>query len=282
MSADQSVGGARADYERIARAIEYLVVHAHEQPSLGELAAHLGIGQHHTQRLFKRWAGVSPKRFVQGLTLERAKALLAGNAALLETSLSLGLSGPSRLHDLFVTVEGMTPAEYRGRGRDLVVRWGLCDSPYGVCLVASTPRGVCDLRFVDQERRDLAEFRDEWSLARLLRDDASARAVAEQIFSGAPGDLLVHLRGTNFQLQVWRALLRVPEGQVIPYEGLAAAVGHPTATRAVASAVAKNPVSFVVPCHRVIRKSGAVGNYRWGPERKRLMLTRESLQAESS
>ena len=275
-----------SDYARVEQAIRFLDENARRQPSLPDVADHVGLSEAHLQRLFTRWAGVSPKRFVQWQTVEHAKRLLReSRASVLDASYEAGLSGGGRLHDLFVTAEALTPGEYKSGGEGVDIAYGVHETPFGDAFVATTARGVCALSFLDVSRpraeeaaRAVAELREGWPAATLRADDAATGAIAERVFSplGAaaerPAPLSLLLKGTNFQLMVWRALLRVPAGAVTTYEELAAATGSPTAVRAVASAVARNAISYLIPCHRVIRKSGVFGDYRWGPARKRAMV----------
>jgi AraC family transcriptional regulator of adaptative response/methylated-DNA-[protein]-cysteine methyltransferase len=273
------------DYRRIARAIDYLRAHHEEQPDLAALARHAGLSQHHFQRLFTRWAGVSPKRFLQHLTLEDARRRLAGSRSVLDLSADLGLSGGSRLHDLFVTVEAMTPGEARSGGAGLDIDWGLHDSPFGRALIASTRRGVCALHFVDGGADAAALLGADWPAARLRRSEAATRELARRIFAPLDGPrrapLALLLKGSNFQLQVWRALLRLPPGTLTTYGDLAAALGRPQAARAVGSAVGANRIGWLIPCHRVIRAGGEITGYRWGAARKAAMLGWEAVRGES-
>jgi AraC family transcriptional regulator, regulatory protein of adaptative response / methylated-DNA-[protein]-cysteine methyltransferase len=288
------VDGGMTDYERVAAAIRYLDENAPRQPSLEEVASAVGLSMHHFHRLFRRWAGITPKRFLQLLTIEAAKRRLDESHSVLRAAYAAGLSGPGRLHDLFVALEGVTPGEYRTGGGGLRITYGLADTPFGAALVGRTGRGVCHLSFHDLEGGasrtwsgtasagphvpELAEeataLRAEWPAATLDRDDGVAAAVASAIFAGQRPPL--HVSGTNFQVRVWEALLEVPEGIVTSYEGLAEAVGRPGAARAVAGAVARNRIAWLIPCHRVIRKVGEAGGYRWGGVRKRAMLAWEA------
>jgi AraC family transcriptional regulator, regulatory protein of adaptative response / methylated-DNA-[protein]-cysteine methyltransferase len=264
------------DYQRIGQAIRFLEDNVDRQPDLAEVAAHVGLSEYHFQRLFTRWAGISPKRFLQFLTKENAKALLA-RTSVLEAAYAAGLSGPGRLHDLFVQAEAVTPGEFKSKGAGLEIRYGFHPTPFGECLLARTERGVCFLAFVDGDREAVLDrLRGDWSNARLVEDAANTAATVEQIFTPGPGaSLTIHLRGTNFQLKVWEALLRLPPGEVTSYEALAARIGLMRATRAVANAVAHNPVAYIIPCHRVLRKSGEFGQYRYGSARKKAILARE-------
>ncbi|MEQ1860066.1 MAG: methylated-DNA--[protein]-cysteine S-methyltransferase [Chthoniobacteraceae bacterium] len=266
------------DYERVARLIRYLDEHQSEQPDLAVLAAQAGLSRFHLHRLFSRWAGITPKDFLQCLTLEHARALLRGGRSVLDAAIGSGLSGPGRLHDLAVALEAATPGEIKSGGAGWTIRVGYAQSPFGLCLIGETPRGVCHLSFHDGADRDLSELHREWPAAQVARDDREAARIASRIFTPAsrPSTVRAFVRGTEFQVRVWRALLRVPSGGVTSYGQLASAMGQPTAARAVGSAVGANAISFLIPCHRVIRETGISGNYRWGPLRKRAMLAWET------
>lgn len=270
-----------ADYGRVAAAIELIAAQREEQPTLRRLSQELGVSEHHLQRVFSRWAGISPKRFLQYLTKEHAKALLR-QTNVLEAALCAGLSGTSRLHDLMVSCDAITPGELRSAGAGLEIRYGIHETPFGGCLLASTERGVCKLAFVDaddEERTLEAELRSEWSNAIITRDDAVTGDIAADVFArdfGARRPLHLLLKGTNFQIKVWEALLRIPPGGLADYGAVAEMVGAPGAARAVASAVAKNDIALLIPCHRVIRRTGDFSSYRWGPNRKRALIAWES------
>jgi len=283
---------------RIAAAIDWLVAHHADQPCLDDAAAAAGLSPWHFQRLFTRWAGISPKRFCQYLTLGHAKRLLAERASVLDAALETGLSGPSRLHDLFVTHEAMTPGEYKALGRDLEIRWGVHQGPLGRALIATTPRGICWFGFVVEGDEDgqIDAFHGEWAEARLVHDPEATRPLAERVFAGLTADggaatdtpaagesppLRLVLKGTNFRVKVWEALLRIPPGGLATYKDIATAIGAPKASRAVGAAVGSNPISLLVPCHRVILASGAVHQYRWSPERKRALLAWEAARTEA-
>lgn len=272
------------DYERIARAIDYLRRNVTGQPDLVAAARHVHLSEHHFQRLFTRWAGVSPKRFVQFLTLEHAKARLATTRGVLDLAGAVGLSGPGRLHDLFVTLEAMSPGEYKGGGAGLAIRYGVHESPFGASLVAITARGICGLHFVDSSSGGIERLRRDWPDAELCRDPTATAPVAERIFrplSSPPGrPLALLVKGTNFQVKVWRALLELPLGALATYGNVAARIGAPDSARAVGAAIGANPVAWLIPCHRVIRESGTLGGYRWGVERKAAMLGWEAARAE--
>jgi AraC family transcriptional regulator of adaptative response/methylated-DNA-[protein]-cysteine methyltransferase len=238
------------------------------------------LSEYHFQRLFTRWAGVSPKRFLQFLTKEGAKDLLGRSENLLDTTHQVGLSSLGRLHDLFVTTEAVTPGEYKSRGAGVTIRYGLHASPFGKCLIAVTERGICHLGFVQTSEGDAIDHLVAgWQQARMIEDRRSTSALVGPIFDlrnrGLGKPLNVHLRGTNFQLKVWEALLQVPAGAVTTYEGIASSIGRPGTTRAVGTAVGHNPIAVLIPCHRVIRKVGEFGNYRYGALRKKALLARE-------
>jgi len=276
---------ATSDANRIADAIVYLERHYRDQPSLDEVAAAAGLSPYHFQRLFRRWAGVSPKRFLQYLTLEHARAALEEGRSVLETAYDAGLSGPGRLHDLFVTFDAVTPGEYKERGTGLTIDYGFVATPFGDGFLALTARGVCGLAFVGDGGRDavLEDYRSRFPGARFQKRAEAATRTASRIFHPRrPSErLILDLRGSNFQIKVWEALLRIPAGVLVSYGDVAAAIGQPNATRAVASAVARNPVSYLIPCHRVIRASGALGEYHWGAARKRTIVAWEAARREA-
>ncbi|MBA4073297.1 MAG: 6-O-methylguanine DNA methyltransferase [Gemmatimonas sp.] len=269
------------DYDRIASAIRYLDAHWRDQPSLADVARRVGLSESHFQRLFTRWVGISPKRFLQQATAQFARSLLRDHRAALSTTLDAGLSNPSRLHELIVHAEAMTPGQVRRGGDGVEIHWGFHASPLGTALVAVTPLGICSIQFADSaadRRAAVARLSAEWPAATLVESAARTRKAARQALGalGAPtGPLALHVRGTNFQLKVWTALLSIAPGCVTTYEAIADAIGQPAAARAVGSAVGRNPVSLLIPCHRVIRKSGGLGGYAWGLERKELILRAE-------
>jgi len=272
------------DYERVARIIRYLDENHLEQPDLADLAAHAGLSRYHLHRLFSRWAGVTPKDFLQSLTLAHAREGLRQGESVLDATFNTGLSSPGRLHDLCVTLAAATPGEIKAGGEGWVIEAGFTDSPFGWCCVGLGPRGVCHLAFVENGDRETAAtaLAGAWPRAHLHWHNAPARRIAAQIFKrtgedSSPAGLRAFVRGTPFQVRVWRALLAVPPGSVVSYGHLAAAVGQPNAARAVGTAVGANPLAFLIPCHRVIRETGVIGQYRWGHERKRLMLGWESV-----
>ncbi|HMB55026.1 MAG TPA: methylated-DNA--[protein]-cysteine S-methyltransferase [Thermoanaerobaculia bacterium] len=269
---------------RFARAIRYLVEHRVDQPSLSEIADFAGLSPHYFERTFKRWAGVTPKQFLQFLTLDHAKSLLAESASVLDASYEVGLSSPGRLHDLFVSVEAVTPGEFKKCGEGMEVAWDVVETAFGEALVATTPRGVCYLSFFGDLSVGAAahDLECAWPRAQVRRDPDAVQPVGERLVRqldgtvDADGPLRLHLRGTNFQLQVWQALLEIPLGAAVSYGDLAERIGRPRAARAVASAVGANPVAILIPCHRVIRSSGEMAGYRWGRGRKRAILGWES------
>jgi AraC family transcriptional regulator of adaptative response/methylated-DNA-[protein]-cysteine methyltransferase len=270
---------------RIARAIAYAAERYQDQPSLEDMAAAACLSPFHFQRVFKRWAGISPKRFLQYVTLSHAKRLLVEDASVLDAALCTGLSGPSRLHDLFVTCDAMTPGEFKALGAQLVIRWGVHDAPLGRVVIGVTERGICWLSFVtDDEAAVIEAFRREWQGATLVRDQAATAGYVRRGFelserSGEPLPLL--LRGTNFQMKVWEALLRIPFGHLVSYQAIAEAIGQPRAVRAVGAAVGRNNISWLIPCHRVILSTGVLHNYRWGTAQKRKLVTLEGAVAKA-
>jgi AraC family transcriptional regulator of adaptative response/methylated-DNA-[protein]-cysteine methyltransferase len=265
------------DYERIATVIRYLDRHHTDQPDLNALAQNAGLSPFHFHRLFSSWAGVTPKDFLQCLTLEHVKALLRDGDSVLDAALGAGLSGPGRLHDLCVTLEAASPGEMKDGGAGLQIDYGFAKTPFGEALIGETARGLCHLSFVNGEGRNGARnlLASEWPNAKLHRADQRAHELAEKIFvhpTEARSPLRAFVRGTPFQLRVWRALLRIPSGTLTSYGRLAALVNQPTAARAVGSAVGTNPIAYIIPCHRVIRETGVLGNYHWDPIRKRVIL----------
>ena len=277
--------GAGSPYHaRIEAALQYLSKKWRQQPELGQAAEAAGMSEFHFQRVFTRWVGVSPKKFLGYLTLDSAKACLERGESVLDAAYEAGLSGPSRLHDLFVTQEAVTPGEFKRRGEGLAIGYGFAPSPFGECLILWTQRGVCGLGFVEQAGRAvcLADLQSRWRDAAFHEDAAQARKLAAQAFAPAerrsrPGLVLY---GSPFQVKVWEALLKVPEGALVSYDMLAQAIGKPGAARAVGGAVGANPLAFLIPCHRAIRKSGAIGDYHWGRARKLALIGWEQAQAE--
>ncbi|MEK9785666.1 MAG: methylated-DNA--[protein]-cysteine S-methyltransferase [Gammaproteobacteria bacterium] len=272
------------DYQRVSAALQFLEAHSLAQPSLSHVAHSVGLSPEHFQRVFKRWVGISPKKYLQSLTLVRAQAGLRGGKSLLSAALKSGLSGTARLHDLFVTFQGMTPGEYQALGLGLEISYGICRSPFGYCLLGMTNRGVCWLSFgTGNLSQELTALEATWPRAIFRHDPDSIARMGKNIFPGngeSPREKIPLLvRGTDFQLMVWRALLDIPSGHTTTYGELAERINKPRAIRALGTAVGQNAISFLIPCHRVIRAGGHFGQYRWGAERKTLMLEWEAIQA---
>ncbi len=279
----EEMGG---DYAIVRRTLEFITENWRDQPGLEEIAAGTGLSAMHLQRVFHRWAGLTPKQFLQAITLDHARHLLRQSASVLDTSYEVGLSGPARLHDLFVVHEAMTPGVYRARGRGLVIRWAFHPSPFGHALIMVSEHGLAGLAFADpgEEKAALDDMRSRWPNADYLEDSAATAPFATRIFD--PGrwqpdtPLRVVLIGTDFEVRVWETLLAIPLGRATTYSDIAARLGKPSAARAVGTAVGKNPVSFVVPCHRVLGKTGALCGYHWGLTRKKAILGWEAGLAE--
>lgn len=265
-----------SDYGRIEQAIRYLEQNFQDQPDLKAVADHVGLSEYHFQRLFTRWAGISPKRFLQFLTVEYAKQLLADSQDLLRVTYEAGLSSPGRLHDLFITSEAVTPGEFKRKGAGLIIFYGFHTTPFGECLLAVTERGICGLTFVTNGEREqaVAGLRQNWLQAELVEDNNQTSEYAERVFSATPDQrpLKLYLQGSNFQLKVWQALLNIPTGTAVSYDTIATWIGQPNASRAIGTALAHNPIGYLIPCHRVIRKAGQLGEYRWGATRKKAIL----------
>ncbi|WP_339374257.1 methylated-DNA--[protein]-cysteine S-methyltransferase [Oscillatoria nigro-viridis] len=269
---------ASEDYHRIAGAIAFMRQNHLNQPNLATVAQHAGLSEYHFQRLFTQWAGISPKRFLQYLTVEYAKSKITQSKSLLDLTLDVRLSSPGRLHDLFVNLEAMSPGEFKAGGAGLQIRYGIHDTPFGKSLIATTARGICNLYFLDttDEQTAAQRLRLTWKNAEIIRDEPTTQSLRDLIFNSEtlseqkPLTLLV--KGTNFQIQVWRALLQLPFGAIATYQSIAQMVARPTAARAVGNAIGKNPIGYLIPCHRVIRESGELGGYGWGVERKTVML----------
>ena len=273
------------DFKRIEKAIRFIEINFKSQPSLDQIAASVNFSKYHFDRLFKRWAGISPVQFLQFMTLNYTKQKLAESRSLLETSLDAGLSGPSRLHDLFVTFEAMTPGDFKRQGAGLKISYGFCNSPFGECLLAITERGICHLGFVEMDERSetLNQLFQTWPGSEFTENQDRIGSIVKNIFridqmqNSRPFNL--HLKGTNFQINVWRALLNIPEGWIVSYQDIASYIGHPKAFRAVANAIAINPVAYLIPCHRVIAKSGKIHQYRWGASRKKALIGWEAARS---
>jgi len=273
-----SLAIAQADYDVVRRALAFVTDHWRQQPELDEIAEHVGLSSNHVRLLFQRWAGISPKSFLQAITLDHARSLLRDSASVLDTALEVGLSGPGRLHGLFVTHEALSPGEWKAKGLGLVLHYGFHPSPFGEAIIVTTHRGLAGLGFVDNNDRAaaLADMQRRWPLARLIENEVLTLPFAERAFSQqqwqADQPLRVVLIGSDFEVQVWESLLKIPLGQATTYSTIAQHIGKPKAARAVGAAVGRNPVSFVVPCHRVLGRSGALTGYHWGIPRKQAML----------
>lgn len=267
-----------SDYQRIAKAIRFLEEHTHRQPELKEVAAHLQLSEHCTQRLFSRWAGISPKRFLQVVTKEHAKTLLNASKSVLDVTYETGLSSTSRLHQLLVQCEAVTPGEFKSGGDGLTIAYGVHSSPFGNCLIAATERGICGLRFLGKSGRAeaLQTLKGKYEKANWSEAPTRTQSLACRIFEPWQDEdellpLYLLLKGTNFQVKVWEALLRIPPSALVTYQDVANHLGKPQAARAVANAVADNPIHYVIPCHRVIRSTGAFGDYQGGTTRKKAL-----------
>jgi len=272
------------DYKRIAEAIEFLRLNYKRQPTLEEAAEHVNLSPFHFQRMFKDWAGVTPKQFLQYLSIGHAKSILKDKgSSLFDTAFETGLSGTGRLHDLFIKVEGMTPGEYKNGGEQLSINYSFAESPFGTIIVASTTKGICYMAFVDNSNDEaFAELKKQFPNAQYQQFLDTIQQNALYIFTqdwGKLSDIKLHLKGTPFQLKVWETLLKVPMGKLVTYGGLAGNLQNPNASRAVGSAVADNPVAFLIPCHRVIKATGETGQYHWGSTRKNAMIGWEASKA---
>lgn len=273
------------DYRRIAAAIEFLRAHRRQQPGLPELAAQLGLSESHVQKLFSRWAGVSPKRFLQFLTVEYAKRCMQESGDLLDIADAAGLSGGGRLHDLFVNMEALSPGEFKRAAAGVTIRYGVHETPFGEALIADTPRGICHLEFVPAAHRRAAldALRARWPGASFEHSPVQSAALLDSIFAGGRRSealpLSLWVSGSNFQVQVWRALLRIPFSHLLNYRQVAGLIGRPQAARAVGTAIAANPVAYIIPCHRVLQSTGEFGSYHWGEARKAALVAWEAAQA---
>lgn len=271
------------DYARMAEAIRYIDETREDQPGLDAIAAHLGLSPGHFQRIFSRWVGVSPKKYQQYLALDHAKTLLRDRHTLLDTALETGMSGPGRLHDLFVGWEAMTPAQFGRGGAGLDIAYGHGDTSFGDGLILWTERGICGLAFTAETGRDaaMADMRGRWPEARYREDSVRSAALLHQIFGGSGNGVHLAVLGAPFQTKVWEALMAIPSGHVTTYSDIATRIDNPKAVRAVGTAVGRNPVSWLIPCHRALRKSGALGGYHWGLPVKRAMLAWESARLDA-
>ena len=274
-----------SDYQRIEKAIHYILENQDRQPSLEDIAAAINLIPFHFQRLFSHWAGITPKRFLQIITLERAKELLSQSKPLLAVSEDIGLSGTARLHNHFVSLEAVTPEQYKTAGAGLNIKYNRTNTPFGSAFIAATDRGICKISFLDVDTafadpdRHLTQLQQDWPSAKFTQDSAAIEALSKDLFEQGKQStqpLSLHVRGTNFQVMVWRALLQIPPGQLQSYSSIAKAIGKPKAVRAVGTAIGANPLAFVIPCHRVIQQSGGIGGYRWGTARKHAIHAWES------
>ncbi|AYV55889.1 methylated-DNA--[protein]-cysteine S-methyltransferase [Leptospira kmetyi] len=270
-------------YKKIASAIQFIEQHALSQPELDEIAQSVDLSPFHFQRLFTEWAGVSPKQFLQYLTLQNAKSILdQPRATLFDAAYETGLSGTGRLHDLFVKIEGMTPGEFKNGGEKLKIRYSFRKSNFGDYVIASTEKGICNLFFYDiPQERIVSELKEQWNQAELVFQSDENQERVVKFFdqtSTQKEKIKLHLKGTDFQIKVWEALLKIPEGRLSSYSDIADSIGQESASRAVGSAIGKNPIGYLIPCHRVIKSTGGIGEYRWGSERKRAMIGWEASQ----
>jgi AraC family transcriptional regulator of adaptative response/methylated-DNA-[protein]-cysteine methyltransferase len=271
-------------YERISEAIRFIHANFKRQPSLEEIAAHVHLSPFHFQRIFSEWTGISPKKMLQYISLSHAKSMLVNQqATLFDTALETGLSGSSRLHDLFVSIEGMTPAEYKNAAKALQIDYQFYESPFGLLLIASTSKGICFMAFYNEEILALKDLKSRFPAALFTQKNTQLQAEALAIFSmqSKPNkQIKLHLKGSNFQLKVWEALLKLPLGKLSSYGQLAATINEPNAARAVGTAIGNNPIAYLIPCHRVIQASGLLGGYRWGLDRKASIIAWEAAQQE--
>ncbi|NQX43655.1 AraC family transcriptional regulator, regulatory protein of adaptative response / methylated-DNA-[protein]-cysteine methyltransferase [Pedobacter steynii] len=274
------------DYHRIEKAIDYLKVNFKQQPSLEDVAAHVYLSPFHFQRMFKEWAGVTPKKFLQYLSIEYAKGILKDQqSTLFDAAYETGLSGTSRLHDLFIKIEGMTPGEYKNGGAQLQINYSFAESPFGSLIVAATPKGICYMAFADDADLAFQELQQLFPNAKYRQVLDMMQQNALYIFGkdwSRLQELKLHLKGTDFQIKVWETLLKVPVGELSTYSAIASAIDNPKASRAVGSAVGDNPVAFLIPCHRVIKSTGELGQYHWGSPRKTAMIGWEAAQTDLS
>lgn len=265
------------DYQRIQQAIEYLVAHFKTQPTLKEVAAHIHLSPHHFQRLFTQWAGVSPKKFLQFLTVDYLKTRIKSSQNIAQMAHMVGLSSQSRVYDLFVNIEGVTPATFKQSGANLTIYFGYHPTPFGECFLAATEKGICGMTFLQGDNRaeEFELFTQKWRFADLVEDAVFTKPYIDQIFNkevNPSTTLNVLVQGTSFQIKVWEALLNIPQGALTTYQSIAEIIDKPKAVRAVGTAIGKNPIGYLIPCHRVIRKEGKLGHYRWGSGRKKAMI----------
>lgn len=272
------------DFQRISKAIEYINTHFREQPSLNEIAEYVNMSPYHFQRMFKDWAGVSPKKFLQYISIEYAKRLINKQGITLsEAAFLTGLSGTSRLHDMFVKIEGMTPAEYKNGGKNLTINYSFEKSPFGNLIIASTDKGVCHMAFENDRKKAIEGLVTRFEKACFQQQKENYHEDIIAIFEKRdkdPKEIKLHIKGTEFQLKVWESLLKIPRGRLSTYGEIAGAIGKPTASRAVGNAIGNNPIAYLIPCHRVIQASGALGGYMWGESRKTAIIGWEMAATE--
>lgn len=268
------------DYQRVEAAITYLQDHFQQQPTLFDLGEHLHLSEYHLQRLFQRWAGISPKRFLQYITAEYIREQLNGERPNLTVAYDAGLSGTGRLHDLMINVYAMTPGEYRQGGAGLAITYGVRPSLFGLCTIATTTRGICHLAFAEDPQTAIDDLVQRFPNASFRHDDDAVAPLARQVFKLQEGSIALHIKGTNFQIRVWEALLNIPTGKLASYDEIANAIGQPTASRAVGNAVGQNNIAYLIPCHRVIRKNGSLGGYHWGSRRKQIIIGWEAARSQ--
>ncbi|MFK7981255.1 MAG: bifunctional helix-turn-helix domain-containing protein/methylated-DNA--[protein]-cysteine S-methyltransferase [Saprospiraceae bacterium] len=273
----ETVSQQELDYQRIQQAIEYLVENFKQQPELKEVAAQVHLSPHHFQRLFTEWAGVSPKKFLQFLTVDYLKQRIQNSQNIAALANMAGLSSPSRVYDLFVNIEGATPATFKNKGIGLVIHYGYHDTPFGNCFLAATDKGICGITFLQgaNQAEEFALFSKKWSFATLVEDAAFTEPFVPQIFNPTKSTtqkVNILVQGTPFQIKVWEALLQIPEGKLTTYQYIAESIDNPKAVRAVGTAIGRNPIGYLIPCHRVIRKEGKLGHYRWGSGRKKAII----------
>ncbi len=267
------------NYNKIVEAIQYIDDNFKDQPSIDTIAQHIDMSKYHFIRVFKEYVGVTPIQFLQSITLNYAKEHLKESTSILESSLDLGLSSPSRLHDLFVNIIGVTPKEYKELGQNVEITYGYGYTPFGNALIATTKRGICFLGFYDESSQAVDKrFKEIWAKANLIKDDKKASEVLNSIFIKKDKKFNLYVKGTNFQINVWKALINIPDGSITTYQDVAKYLNNPKAVRAVANAIATNPIGYLIPCHRVLGKSGAMTGYRWGVERKKILVAYEALK----
>lgn len=257
------------NYERIKSSMEYIVANANKQPKIEDIAKHVHLSEFHFQRIFKEWAGVSPKKFLQFITLNELKKNIESSSNLAELSETVGLSSPSRIYDLFVNIESITPNEYKTKGKGIEISYGVHNTPFGECLIANTSRGICALEFINKDASLAIQlFKDKWLNASIQENTVTTAPLINSIFGNDNKTVKALFYGTQFQIKVWEALIKIPYGRLTSYSSIAQLIGKPKASRAVGSAIGKNNLAILIPCHRVIQQLGGLGGYKWGEERK--------------